>query len=460
MKRNRILTLAAILGMASQSAVAADTEVEATVSRLSAPEDYNRSRAAHALGGLGPDAKSAHDELFRVALFDDVPKVRHAAANALGKIAKERATADFIARLKTSSIARIREYSVNALMQPELRSPEATVPLFETLRDKNDRVRGRAGVALQFYKNDTLAGLLLGSLEERNDKAREWAPWLLGRMKHKEALEPLHNLLGDDDPKFRKSVIGALRDIGSRTSVSPLINVATQDKDDEVRMRAIECLGELGDRKASPLLLGALDDQNPEIRAYAAGALGALGTEEAKKPLREMFKGGEGREVLAAMCSLCLLEDKQAVPLIVERINDLQGRHPELIAWFTNALAELGAEGELVSLSKHSDSNIRAAAQEALKQVRDCITPALERLLPTPGFHLHVMKDGTFMIDGRQGNIPVLKNAIQSSLNMVDSASISILLSLEEGAGIPSDIRRLIVAPGIAVYSVKRIDVE
>lgn len=446
--------------MASHSATAAETEVKAAVSRLSAQEDYNRSRAAHTLGGLGPDAKSAYDELFHVALSDDIPKVRHAAAKALGKIAKERATADFIARLKTSSVARIREYSVDALVQTELRSPEATVPLFETLRDENERVRGRAGIALQFYKNDTLAELLLGSLEERSDKAREWAPWLLGRMRQKSALEPLHNLLGDDDPKFRKSVIAALRDIGSSKSVSPLIKVAAQDKDDEVRMRAIECLGELGDRNASPLLLEALDDQNPEIRAYAAGALGDLGAQEAKKPLREMLKGGEGREVLAAMGALCQLKDTQAVPLIVERINDLKGRHPELIAWFANALVELGAEGELLSLSKHSDGNIRAAAQEALKQIRDCITPALERLLPTPGFHLHVMKDGTFLIDGRKGNIPSLKNAIQTSLNKVDSVSISILLSREEDAGIPSDMRRLIVAPGIAVYSVKQTEVE
>lgn len=85
---------------------------------------------------------------------------------------------------------------------------------------------------------------------------------------------------------------------------------------------------------------------------------------------------------------------------------------------------------------------------------------ALERLLPTPGFHLHVMKEGAFLIDGRKSNIPLLKNAMQSSFNMVDSASISILLSLEENARVPSDIRRLIVAPGIAVYPVRQVEVK
>lgn len=68
------------------------------------------------------------------------------------------------------------------------------------------------------------------------------------------------------------------------------------------------------------------------------------------------------------------------------------------------------------------------------------------------------MLEGTFLIDGRKGRVPVLKNAIQSSLNMVDSVSIGILLSLKNGAKVQDDIRQLIVVPGIAVDSVKRVD--
>ena len=85
---------------------------------------------------------------------------------------------------------------------------------------------------------------------------------------------------------------------------------------------------------------------------------------------------------------------------------------------------------------------------------------AIERLLPTPGFHLHVTQDGTFLIDGRTSTIPSLENAIQASFNMVDSASISILLSLQEEASVPADIRRLISAPGIDVYSLRQVEVE
>lgn len=345
-------------------------DVTAAIERLLAPQDEIRARAALSLGDIGQKALPAYDALLSLALSNDLPKVRSAAANALGKIAKEKAVDDFIAKLKISSPAVIREQAVDALMVSELRSPKAVMPLFEALRDESERVRTKAGVALQFYNDDKLAKMLILALGNPDDKAREWAPWLLGRMKCQAAITPLHALLSDNDPAFRKSVIAALRDIKSRESVAPLIIIATQDKDDDVRTRAIQCLGELGDISAGKSLLELVSDANPEVRAYTAGALGLLGVEEAKAPLREMFKTGTDREALAAMMALCQLRDKKAIPLIVERINNLQGQHVELIGWFTSSLVELGAEKELISLSKHDDDSIKIAAKAALQKLK------------------------------------------------------------------------------------------
>jgi|GEM_PF-4934602 len=135
MKQIGIFALLVSLLLASSSRGAAETELDSAVTRLSAPEDYNRSRAARALGEMENDATSAYDALYKVALFDDMPKVRHAAAGALGKIAHEKATHQFIQELQTNSVALVREYSVDALMQHPLRSPQATLPLFQALRN-------------------------------------------------------------------------------------------------------------------------------------------------------------------------------------------------------------------------------------------------------------------------------------------------------------------------------------
>jgi len=361
-------TLAILLYLLlSPHRVVAETEFESAVKRLSAPEDYNRSRAARAIGQMGNDAISAFDTLYEVALSDDVPKVRHAAASALGKIAHAEAVNRFIRELQTNSVATVREYCVDALMEHPLRSPEATVPLFQALRDENEKVRGRAGIALQFYRNEELEKLLLESLSNPTDKAREWAPWLLGRMHSQAALSPLHDLLTDKSIDFRKSVVAALRDIQSKTSVPPLIEVVKHDDSDEVRMRAIQCLGELGDQKAAATVVAALDDDNPEVRAYAAGAVGTLGVEEAKPRLREILKEVTGRETLAAMGALCQMKDTNSIPIIMSHLNTT---NEFLSLYMMRALVELEAESEIIQLKDHAAPFIRSAAEESLKKLQ------------------------------------------------------------------------------------------
>ena len=315
---------------------------------------------------MGNRAITAFDTLYKIALSDDVPKVRHAAASALGKIAHTEAVNRFIQELQTNSTATVREYSVDALMEPPLRSPQATVPLFQALRDEDEKVRGRAGIALQFYRNEELERLLLESLTNPTDKAREWAPWLLGRMRSQAALVPLHGLLSDKSTEFRMSVVAALRDIKSKSSVPPLITVVKQDDNDEVRMRAIQCLGELGDKKAAATLVAALEDDNPEVIVYAAGALGSLGVEEAKPRLRELLNQGIGRETLAAMGALCQMKDTNAIPLIVKHI---ETGNEGAALYMMQGLIELEAESEIQRLKHHDNPLVRASAERALTKI-------------------------------------------------------------------------------------------
>jgi len=366
MNRLNIEVLSAALFFASLSAVTAETDVVAAIKRLSSPEDYNRVRAAHSLGAMGKAALPAYDALFSVALSDELTKVRRGAAEALGKIAKDKAVDAFIIQLKTNSRAIIREYAVDALKVKELRSPISEEPLFQALKDENDRVRAKAAFALQYYESDRLAERLLDSLKREDDKVREWAPMLLGRMKCRAALTPLHGLLDDEDPKFRRSVITALRFIPSETSVTPLVKVATQDEDNEVRIIAILCLGDLGYVSAGKPLLKLLSDPNLEIKGYAADAIGRLGIRDAKEPLRKMFKHGTPGEKLAAMGGLCLLDDREAIPLIVDAFETVPD---QLIPRLVYGLLDLKAEKELRTLKDHKNKAISVAAHQALQKL-------------------------------------------------------------------------------------------
>ena len=332
---------------------------------LTSTNQHIRDRGMRALVGMGKAASPAYDVLITIALSSNsLPRTRSSAAKALQNVDAPKATMHFVQEL-TNSSATTREYAVDALMT--IRRPEATVPLFHRLKDENEQVRGRAGIALQFYKNKELEKLLLESLSNPTDKAREWAPWLLGRMHSEAALAQLHALLADNSPDFRKSVVAALRDIQSKISVSPLIEVVTHDEDDEIRMRAIQCLGELGDQKAAATVVAALDDENPEVRAYAAGAIGALGVDDARPRLREILKQGIGRETLAAMGALCQMKDTDSIPIIVGHLNS---ENEIITQYMMQGLIELGAESEIMRLKTQGNPRVRSLAELALQKLQ------------------------------------------------------------------------------------------
>ena len=340
--------------------------VTESLNRLTSTNQFIRDRGMRDLVDMGKAAAPAYDVLITIALSsNNLPKTRSSALFALKNIDATRAATYFIQEL-TNSSATIREYAVNALMT--IKDPRATIPLFNRLNDENNRVRDRAGIALQFYPNKTLEKLLLESLSKPTDKAREYAPWLLGRMHSKAALAPLHNLLTDPSPTFRLSVIAALRDIKSKTSVTPLIQIAEHDKDNNIRVQALQCLGELGDTKAAPTILAALNDEHPEVRASAANAAGKLGIKDAKPRLREILKQGVSKDIIAAMGALCQMKDTNSIPIIVDRINS--ENYNIFTQYMMLGLVELEAESEIQKLKTNGNPQTQALAEKALKKLK------------------------------------------------------------------------------------------
>lgn len=339
--------------------------VSESVARLSSTNENVQERGIRDLIEIGKSAAPAYDFLISIALSSNtLPKFRSGAADALRNIDETKASQQFIQELTNSSPA-VREYAVDALMI--IRRPEAALPLYERLRDESQSVRSRAGIALQFYKDSLPPELLIATLAKKDDKAREWAPWLLGCMHCQSAVEPLQAQLDDDDPNFRKSVVASLRAIRSKASVEPLIKVVRQDRDEDVRMQAIQVLGELRDPKASELLLELLNDPNPEIRTDTIGAIGALGIEEAKPRLRKILKQEMSRETLSAMGALCRMHDTNAIPLIVDHLST----NDETVTYYCmQGLVELGAEDELLKLQQRENPRIRAAAEKALLKLK------------------------------------------------------------------------------------------
>lgn len=92
----------------------------------------------------------------------------------------------------------------------------------------------------------------------------------LSKMKDVRAVDPLIQILNDEDPEVRSSAAIILGDIGDKKAVEPLIQAL---KDTEARTRAVTALGKIGDVRAVEPLTRTLSDPDRYARLVAKEVL-------------------------------------------------------------------------------------------------------------------------------------------------------------------------------------------
>ena len=118
-----------------------------------------------------------------------------------------------------------------------------------------------------------------------------------------------------------------------------LLKELLKDEDAEVRRRAAEALGKIGDRRAVELLIEALRDGNPMVRIAAAEALGKIGDKRAVEPLIEALKDENAGVREAAAWALGEIGDKRAVEPLIEALKDEDEWVRLKAAWALRAIA-------------------------------------------------------------------------------------------------------------------------
>lgn len=92
--------------------------------------------------------------------------------------------------------------------------------------------------------------------------------------------------------------------------------------DSDVRVEAVEALGELRNRLAIPALVGALRDENRLVRKSAAEALGKIGDTRALGSLIEALDDEDCFVQAKAAAALGKIGDKRAVDPLIRFIHD------------------------------------------------------------------------------------------------------------------------------------------
>ncbi len=165
---------------------------------------------------------------------------------------------------------------------------------------------------------------LIALLHDERAEVRDQAAHVLGKIGHADAVDPLIAALDDAAPAVIAKAAFALHQIGAVGAIPAL--VARLDHADqavqtmlidvlthfgsaavpalaqaaahdhwEVRERAIEILGNIGDPAALPALTNVLSDADWRIRFAAVNALGQIDGATASDALRAMLKDADAR---------------------------------------------------------------------------------------------------------------------------------------------------------------------
>ncbi|MCS7265295.1 MAG: HEAT repeat domain-containing protein [Armatimonadetes bacterium] len=392
--------------------------VKPLMEMLNDPVVEVRAAALEALAGPGGrDAPPFLNEVLPYlveGLNDPNPQVRQAAVNGLVKLGQWSLQAIAKVRSEGSPIAReeaekaylqicegfrkdLRENSDRLIRRDmaryigELRYAKATSDLIDRLQnDADPEVRSACAYALGNIKAKFATGPLREVMENEKEEmpVRLSAAVALGQMGNENGIQFLIDQLKSSDEKIRSSAVEALRTIGK--PATNLLIKAAQSKDPLQRWGAVAALGETGEPKAVPILLRALRDEDENVRAVAAASLGKLRYARAAPQLiRALADKSErvqahaewaleniGEEAIPAIMEgakktatklrafrlLGRLKAKEAVPVLIEGLND---RKPEIRSMAAWALGEIGDQRAVEALERTLDDKVDEVRREA-----------------------------------------------------------------------------------------------
>lgn len=226
---------------------------------------------------------------------------------------------------------------------------------------------------------------LVAALDDRSEEVRTVAARSLAEIGDERAVPALAKALCDSSRWTLSLVAENLMLMGS-AAVSPLLGFVRGD-DHNVRVAAVQILGEIRDPAATPALCDVLRfDPSLDLRARAAASLGQLGGSEAQAALLEALSDEEWPVRCQAARALGLLGAAAAAPALAAAMPD---HHWWVRVNCAEALARLGPAGarELAALQDNADRYVRDAARAAVEVfgITASPSPTMSLALPSPG---------------------------------------------------------------------------
>jgi HEAT repeat protein len=314
------------------------------IAKMRTSRDFTgKTQAAEDLGKTKD--KRAVDVLLQVLREQDFGQLHSKVIEALGNIGDTKAVPALIKRLQSSD-----NFSGKAvaIALGKIGDPRATEPLYKAMTTVDFFQTDGAEALVQLGGADAVKYLNKAAGSE-NAFIKQAVEKALGSLGPDHGLKPLTDLLKDADPKVRSMAAAALTDIGDSTVEFDLqealdgldeqtrntirqkltqnqTNQATAVYDSaleaNVRIAAIEALGQVTDPKAVRALLAALQDKDPAVCKAAGRALAAYQSKTVIRPIEITLNNRDTNVVKQAIKDLGWIGSDYAVELIGKYISN------------------------------------------------------------------------------------------------------------------------------------------
>lgn len=256
-------------------------------------------------------------------------------------------------------------------------------PLLLAFQDSDFYLPTAAGLGLIEAK-DKSAIAPLSELVMNKDKPKDlrWrAIWVLGEMGYPDASSVLSQALEDEDVNIRYSAMEALGKIKSKDAVEPLIAILKKQEDPSIKSLVIEALGNIGDERAVDLLADYLNAQDESLIRKSIEALSKIKCERSAELLLPLLNHKNIDIAFDARVGLANL-GASAIPVLISALKTNPNISRATIGEiFTYRLKDPLAIPQLLSALKDSESIVREYAVAGLVSIgRPSIEPLIDFL--------------------------------------------------------------------------------
>lgn len=249
---------------------------------------------------------------------------------------------------------------------------------------------------------------MIEALIDKDWEVRAGGAWALGKLKVREAVEPLLHILKDDEEEnVRREAVMALGEIEDARAVTSLVEVLKGEDAAYVRCGAALALGVIGDQRAiQPLISVLSNEEEVFVLSDAASALGKFGNPQAVLPLISLFENEDSN--LAEHIKWALVSIGQ--PAVIPLIQALKHSHPLVRREAARTLGEMHEQKAVLPLIERltleEDPEVLSFAVEALGQLGDrrAVKPLLSIInTATAGYLQEEIRIALQKIQGAKG---------------------------------------------------------